>query len=465
MTKSWFSWYRQLRLVGALAIVGTIVGVGDSTRNALFRLPAIAQIRPDATLGAESSQVRSNAPGAFQIDGGATRGTNLFHSFSQFSVPTNGAAFFNNAVNIQNIISRVTGGSVSNIDGLLEANGAANLFLINPDGIIFGRNARLNIGGSFVGSTTSSLKFADDTQFSATTPQTTPLLTISVPIGLQFGGSAGRILNQSQATDSNGNTVGLQVQQGKTLALVGGNVSLDGGVLKAPGGRVELGGSSGADTVGLNVDGNNLRLSFPLGVQRADVSLTNGAEVNVSAGGGGSIAINAQNLNLAGDQNSTLAGQSKLVAGIASGLGSADSKAEDIEINATGAITITNGSFISNAVKSEAVGNGGDIKITAGSLSLTNGAQLVANTFGRGDAGSVRVQASGAVSFDGEGILQSGAGVGANNTQSGAFSNVETGAVGKGGDINITVGSLSVTRGALLFAYTDGRGNAGNVNI
>jgi len=98
ITTSWRSRYWQLRLAAALAIVGATSTVGSS---------AIAQVRPDNTLGAESSRVTSAKPGADQIDGGATRGTNLFHSFSQFSVSTGGVASFNNAQSIQNIISRV----------------------------------------------------------------------------------------------------------------------------------------------------------------------------------------------------------------------------------------------------------------------------------------------------------------------------------------------------------------------
>lgn len=224
MTTSDRSWGWHFGLASWLAVGGAIAISGDC---------ANAQIAPDSTLGAENSVVTpTNIDGlpTERIDGGAVRGTNLFHSFDVFSVPTRSAAYFNNPVNIQNIISRVTGGSVSNIDGLIRANGTANMFLINPNGIIFGRNAELNIGGSFVGSTASSVNFAGGIQFSATAPQTTPLLTVSVPIGLQYGGTAGSILDQSQANDISGELVDLQVQPGKTLALVGDDVRMEGGI-------------------------------------------------------------------------------------------------------------------------------------------------------------------------------------------------------------------------------------------
>ena len=158
-------------------------------------LPTQAQITPDNTL---STKVDSDG-NVSEITGGQTRGDNLFHSFEEFSVPS-GEAFFNNASDISNIFSRVTGGNISNIDGLIRANGNASLFLINPNGIIFGENASLDIGGSFFSSTADGIVFADS-EFRARDIDS-PLLTINAPIGVNLGANPGTIVNRSISKDT-----------------------------------------------------------------------------------------------------------------------------------------------------------------------------------------------------------------------------------------------------------------------
>jgi len=202
----------QLGLIGCVVVSGAI---------ACSTTDAIAQITPDQTLGAESSVITPNVniKGSLgdRIDGGATRGANLFHSFSEFNVSNGGRVYFANPTGIENILTRVTGTNASNILGTLGVNGNANLFLINPNGIIFRENARLDIPGSFFASTASALNLGNGNQFSATNPQAPPLLAINVPIGIQYGTS------QPAAIVNRGN-----LQVGQNLTLAAGNLDLSG---------------------------------------------------------------------------------------------------------------------------------------------------------------------------------------------------------------------------------------------
>jgi filamentous hemagglutinin family protein len=418
---------------------------------------ALAQITPDATLGAERSVVTPFDAAGFpvdRIDGGAIRGANLFHSFQEFNVNANRGAYFFSPANIQNILARVTGNNPSQILGTLGTfgNSQPNLFLINPKGIIFGANASLDVGGSFVATTANAIRLGNTGLFSASQPQTSNLLAIN-PSAFFYNqlSNQGQIVNRSTATTTvlGAPTIGLQVPDGRSLLLVGGDVRSEGGRLFALGGRIEIGGVAQTGTVELSANGNELRLGFPTDVPRADVSLTNESEVNVRAGGGGSIAVNARNVDVLGG--------SKVRAGIASGLGSPQSKAGDIDVNATGTMTVAGElSFLANVVQPEGVGKAGDINITIGSLFVKEGGYLIASTQGRGDAGNVTILARDIVSFDG--LDPSGG-------SSAALSTVREGAVGNGGDINITTGSLFVTNGAQLITGTTGQGKSGSVRI
>jgi filamentous hemagglutinin family protein len=440
-------WHGRLRLAGCFAIAGALTELSFAiTLTGCFAIAfseksAIAQIVPDSTLGAENSIVTPsiNVRGrtADRIDGGAVRGGNLFHSFSQFNIGNGQRVYFANPSGIENILSRVTGNNGSNILGTLGVLGNANLFLINPNGIVFGPNARLDIAGSFVASTANSFVFDNGFAFSATAPQAPPLLTINVPIGLQYGGNAGSIQVQRSR---------LRVPNGETLALVGGLVNLDGAGVGALGGRVELAAVEGTGIVGLSVNNNDLRLSVPDTLLRADVSLTNGAFVDVTAAGGGTIAVNSRNL--------ALLGGSSLLAGIGRGLGSPDSKAGDINVNVTGVIRVDGSGSIDNSVLRRGRGKGGDINITTESLVMTNGALLKANTEGQGDGGNVNILARERISLDGVG----------GDGFSSAIS-VQVQGTGNGGNLNIITDSLSLTNGAQIGLATFGQGNVGNANI
>src|SRR5919199_1351748 len=267
-----------------------------------FTSPSSPQIIPDNTLP-NNTVVLPNGNTSL-IEGGTRVGSNLFHSFQDFSIPAGSEAFFNNPLDIQNILSRVTGGNISNIDGPLRTNGTANLFFINPNGITFGSNAQLNIGGSFIASTAKSVRFSDGSEFSATNPQAPPLLTINVPIGLQFGSSPGKIINQSQAPSSQlfpfldpRIPTGLQVPPGQTLALVGGDVSLNGGNLTAVQGRIELGSVASSGVVSLTSTATGLVLGYQAIQNFGNIELS-GAAVNASGLGGGTIQLRGGQVTL-----------------------------------------------------------------------------------------------------------------------------------------------------------------------
>ncbi|MEM8639048.1 MAG: filamentous hemagglutinin N-terminal domain-containing protein [Cyanobacteria bacterium P01_G01_bin.54] len=165
-----------------------IAGFTFTALLATSPLAAQAQIVPDGTLGAESSVINGQ-----RIEGGAIRRSNLFHSFLEFGIPAGAAAYFANPAGITDIFGRVTGGNPSEIFGTLGVDGAANLTLLNPNGILFGPDAQLDIRGSFTATTAESVSFGNGFAFSAINPTAPPLLTIGVPLGLQRGTNPGNI--------------------------------------------------------------------------------------------------------------------------------------------------------------------------------------------------------------------------------------------------------------------------------
>ncbi|NMF83364.1 filamentous hemagglutinin N-terminal domain-containing protein [Nodosilinea sp. P-1105] len=199
-------------------------------------LPTLAQITPDATLGAEGSVVTPEmvqGAEAELIEGGAVRDGNLFHSFLEFNIDDGQRVYFANPAGIESILSRVTGGNPSNIFGTLGVDGAADLFMINPNGIVFGENATLDIQGSFYASTAEAIPLGDGI-YSATEPEQSSLLTVhpSALFSNYLSDASGDIQNRGQLA-AQGN-----------LTLAANNLDLQGQV--AAGGDLTL---LGLDTV------------------------------------------------------------------------------------------------------------------------------------------------------------------------------------------------------------------------
>ena len=413
----------------------------------LTPISALAQIIPDDTLGDERSQVLS-ADAAFGlpfdfIDGGARREANLFHSFSEFNVAADRAAFFFSTEGIERIFSRVTGNNPSNILGtlgvidLLDAS-KPDLFLINPNGVIFGENAVLDLEGSFAVTTANAIQFGPGEMFSASNPTVPSELLTIAPSAFLFSQIPGDITINGSAIPVSPSGLGVTGED-NTLLVLGGDVTLDGGRVGAVGGRVEVGAIAGPGTIDLSTDE---RLTVPDTVDRANVLLTNGAIIGVPSANGGSITMTAQDIQL--EQGAIL------LAGL-TGEGDATSQAGNITLNARGTVRLTDASVMANALISPAMGTGGNIEINTARLEVVEGAQVQARTDGQGDAGNVTIQASDRVRVA--------------HPSSGIFSNVDAGGVGNGGRVTITTPILDVLDGAQLQADTNGIGDAGQVVI
>ena len=205
----------------------------------------------------------------------------MFNSFGVFNIGSGDTANFSNDSGLatSNILGRVTGGQISNVFGTIQTTGfgTANLFLMNPAGWIFGPSAQLNVGGSFHATTADYIKLGNDGIFFAD-PAKNSSLTSSAPSAFGFL-SANPAPIEVQSGGVNFETdpatpLLLQVPEGQTLSLVGGNAAgsdtpgvsigaLDGstpGWLLAPAGRVNLvsvasAGEAGFDGKGFNVEG------------------------------------------------------------------------------------------------------------------------------------------------------------------------------------------------------------------
>ncbi|NEO83034.1 MAG: filamentous hemagglutinin N-terminal domain-containing protein [Spirulina sp. SIO3F2] len=400
------NWVRSIQflLLGRVgSTIGSVAISGFTIGSFTIAPPLMAQtINADGTVGTTVS-----GAGPFTITGGTIQGTNLFHSFTDFSPTTaattfdlNNASYGGTASGITAIINRVTGGNISNMNGLLQVLGGADpdFFLINPNGIVFGPNAQLDLNGSFIGSTANSIVFPEGLEFAASDTTAAPLLTINRPVGLQMGSDPGSIAVNDVGHDltrqlfqptvrSMLTTSPLQVATGQTLALIGGDVDLTGGVLMAEGGNIELGTPHNA-TVGLTPGTTGWTVDYASATNIfGDITLMQQALLDVSSDGAGTAAGSTRlfGANVALSEGSIVLSQN-LSSQPGGGI---QVDATDTALLGTSALTTDANSSL--RTETAGLGRSGDIEVYAGLLEMQDSARLQTRTFGSGDAGRVTV--------------------------------------------------------------------------
>src|SRR3989442_1470788 len=300
------------------------------------------------------------APGTVNYDiTGGTRpgnGPNLLHSFGEFSVATKNIANFLNETGLPttNILSRVTGGHTSNIFGTLQTTnfGTANLYLINPAGVILGPTAQLNVAGSVHVSTADYLRLSDNVRFNAMPGPSDALLSAAPVAAFGFLGPTVAPIS----VQGGPGTPPLAVPPGHTLSLIGGDLTVSGRTLSAPGGQINLASGMSRGEVlpsgrahapeqppDLNVD------SF---TRLGNISLSQGASIDTSANAAGSIFIRGGKLLM--DSSSIMA----------------------ITVNGPGGAI-------------DATSSPATVAITADTVALNNGIQIRADTHGAAPAGEI----------------------------------------------------------------------------
>jgi filamentous hemagglutinin family protein len=418
---------RRILLLSGLGLLWALLAVSQAA--------VTSAITADGTLG--TTVTRS---GTLHTIAGGTRpgnGPNLFHSFDRFSVGTEDTARFSGPAGITNILSRVTGGQRSEIDGRLQSTiEGAHLYLLNPSGVIFGPNARLDVSGSFHVSTADFLRFTDGAKFSANLGQES-VLTVASPTAFGFLGHTPAAMTIQGSH--------LRVTDGQIMSVVGGDIDIIGNsgpitdttvpTLSAPSGRIHLASVASPGEVGFSP----LELAPDLQVdgftRLGRIELSRAALVTARTEGSrqaGAIAVRGGQVRLSGGSQLTSNTASTGSTGAAGRI-----------VVAAPVVSLTEQGGIEARARGGSSGNAGEVEVRAGTLTLAGGATISARTGGAGHGGAIELRA-GTLTLTGEGRIEVG-----------------TTGQGNGGTIEVQVGRLTLTDGASISASTGGAGQTG----
>lgn len=421
--------------------------------------PAMAQIKTDDTLG----RVPRELPGPHYAIGselGRIKGQNLFHSFERFSLDTDESATFSGPNKIRNVISRVTGGQRSDIDGAIKSIiPGANFYLINPAGMVFRQNASLEVQGSFHVSTADEVRFPGDARFSASNPDISAF-SVDPPEAFGFLGADPAPITVDASI--------LDLLPGEELSMVGGDVDVGLADIRAAAGRITLSAVGGPGEARLG-DGD------VVANRRADITLRDGSRFSTTGDGGGTIRIRAgrfeltdesflsNNNNGASDSGGGIeidAGHVEVrdgafvsVSTLAGGdAGAITVEADRLTIDGAGSEVFTG---LASDVRDGADGRGGLVNINTSDLSVLSGGKVQALTFGVGAAGTVKVDVK-------DRLFISGAD---SPFETGILSEVKERSIGGGGSVTVAANDVEMRADGVIRSVTFSRGGAGTVTV
>ena len=410
-------------------ILGKLYSIAATIISCLLLIPAHGEVITDGMVGA-----RLNIQGpdfVIQQSLGSTVGSNLFHSFQSFNINNSQSATFTGSHNISNVISRVTGGQSSTIDGALRSQiGRANFYFINPAGILFGPNASINVPAAFHASTAANLQFSDGAVFSAVNPSAS---TLSMANPSAFGFVANR------SADIRIEKSQLLLTPETETSLSGREVVITHGTLINEAGKLHL-TAVGTNNEQVSIDSEPFKNT--IGAIRIDTS-----RLDVSGNGAGSLIINGGDISMI---------NSKL---FANNLGNNAPQTEKAVLLKASSLLINN-TLISSDVKTTDTGtnkgDAGNIKIeVTKAIDIRNGGKISSDTFSAGNAGTISIQTAN-LNLDAKNSMT--------NTE--ISSEAEPDSTGDGGNINIQVtNKINLINGGKIVGSTFSEGNAGSVSI
>jgi filamentous hemagglutinin family protein len=412
-----------------------------------FQHPVLADIFTDGTVGDASNLGRvqpinptSNGQLIINQELGSLEGKNLFHSFQQFDIQRNETATFTGADTIQNVISRVTGGEKSTINGTLRSqvgsttDNPADFYFINPAGVVFGEKAQVDVPASFHISAAGELIFADGSSFSALNPEASTL-TIATPEAFGFtSGQNGSLeiiggkLKFKPGTNVSLSANSLNIQQKASITVEHGPPTGRFGSIEEPGIRLNLSAVDSLTTQGIPI--TDLTKTEATG---GDLSIKD-SEITVSGDGSGRLGIRAGTVSA---NNSQLS---------ANNIGAKSMSKEDgVDVH-VGELELT-ATALTNRTLSQ--GKGGVVSVTVDDAIILNGGSIDSSTNGDGDAGNVTITTEQLIIYNGEIIADSG------SFGSSTHSDADA------GDVSITAEQLTMHSGNITSnTFRDGDGGS-----